>query len=228
MNFGRFEAVQQGESSCLLTIDAYQSPGQQTQNVTQGLVDTWTKVIEKKAIGFPMPNGLQYFKKYAGFKLPGSIIAVDPDDQDPQYLLESPINKQDPLFKILESSYKELLGNQKSEARRCRKKLNMIPINKCVPSKYAIQHCVRWGDKIVSGQINENGEPDGIAVVAFTEYQDLQEGNWEQGKQHGYCRNIFADGDYWIGEYRDGKEWNVERYDGRGLQEKNFVNGEWV
>ena len=128
----------QGESSCLLTVDAYQPPGENNPSVTQGLCTVWEKVIEKKAIGFPLPNALQYFKKYAGFKLPGSLIAVDPDDQDNQFMLECPINKADPLFKVLDSAYKELLTCNKSDARKCRKKLSTVPMNKCEASKYPI------------------------------------------------------------------------------------------
>lgn len=75
-------------------------------------------------------------------------------------MLQCPINKQDPLFKVLENSYKELMLCQKSEARKCRKKLSYIPMNKCEPSKCAVQHHVEWGDakeKLVSGQLNEKG-----------------------------------------------------------------------
>jgi hypothetical protein len=75
-------------------------------------------------------------------------------------MLQCPTNKSDPLFKVLENSYKELMLNQKTDAKSCRKKLSYIPMNKCAPSDLPIQHHVEWGDaqeKLVSGQLNEKG-----------------------------------------------------------------------
>jgi len=56
-------------------------------------------------------------------------------------------------------------------------------------------------DYILIGQVNEQGQPHGVARMIRTDGEVIREGSFVNGVQHGFGRSIFWD-HYYIGEWK--------------------------
>ena len=68
-----------------------------------------------------------------------------------------------------------------------------------------------------------NGEPNGSGVLSspFEKYT----GKFKNGKMHGQVTHIYDNGKKRVGEFREGKPWNVKSYDKKGNLENMWVDG---
>ena len=51
---------------------------------------------------------------------------------------------------------------------------------------------------------------------------------WKNGKHHGQGKYFFPDGRIGIGEFREGRPWNIREYDDKGNMIVMFVNGKEI
>ena len=51
-------------------------------------------------------------------------------------------------------------------------------------------------------------------------------GEWKNGERNGYGTFTWSDGSKYVGEYKDGEEWNGTVYDKDGNVTSKYVNGE--
>ena len=52
-------------------------------------------------------------------------------------------------------------------------------------------------------------------------------GTYNNGQRHGFGTYYFLDGRKNIGEFKNGKEWNVKHYNSYGEYAGQWVNGVW-
>lgn len=90
------------------------------------------------------------------------------------------------------------------------------------------------GEDKYFGEIR-NGQPHGKGKITYSanDHRKYYEGDWSEGKRHGYGTLVFNDGDKYVGNYEDG-EWNGygiyyfadgRRYEGNWLDDKKYGNG---
>ena len=53
-------------------------------------------------------------------------------------------------------------------------------------------------------------------------------GGIQNGKPNGQGKSTFVSGSKYVGEYKDGKPWNITETDKNGKITGKFVNGEWI
>ena len=64
------------------------------------------------------------------------------------------------------------------------------------------QYTDQYGDWWLIGQVNEQGQPHGVARMIRTDGWSIREGSFVNGKQHGFGRQIWWKA-YYIGEFKD-------------------------
>ena len=77
----------------------------------------------------------------------------------------------------------------------------------------------------------KNGLPNGQGKITYHNPFDgkpdgFYEGEWKDGKKHGQGTFTWSHGDNYVGEYKDGEEWNGKVYDKDGNTSYEKVNGE--
>ena len=55
------------------------------------------------------------------------------------------------------------------------------------------------------GQVNEQGQPHGVARLIRTDTLWIFEGSFLNGKKHGFGREMWSDRYVYIGDWKDGK-----------------------
>ena len=74
----------------------------------------------------------------------------------------------------------------------------------------------------------KNGKPDGMGVFEDPVLDNTYVGEFKDGIFHGQGIYTSSDGYKYVGEYRDGEEWNVIRYDKDGNITGKYVNGKRI
>ena len=97
-----------------------------------------------------------------------------------------------------------------------------------------------FGDRktqpVYKGEV-ENGVPNGLGFIIYPkrryrgeEWYEIYQyvGSWKNGRYNGYGIERHYDGSREVGEWENGKEWNITYYYPNGYIFGKFVNGEWI
>ena len=81
-------------------------------------------------------------------------------------------------------------------------------------------------DAIKSGQLNSNGEIDGVGFV-YVQANHLLEGQFTQDALDGYGQYTYPGGEHYIGEWRRGKKFGKGTYTYAGKNEGDVYTGDY-
>ena len=74
----------------------------------------------------------------------------------------------------------------------------------------------------------KNGKMNGEGIFTYNILGSKYVGSWKDGKYDGQGTITFSNGDKLVGEYKDGKPWNVKGYDKNENITNKVVNGKKI
>ena len=126
------------------------------------------------------------------------------------------------MFEMVKEECERILGNvHKPELEQNKGKKNGVLYYSKVDGNWGWNRSGNEKKDIkYVGEI-ENGNPNGQGTVTYANGNKYV-GKWKDGKYNGQGTETLPNGQV-VGEYKDGKPWNVKGYD----KERNIV-GKWV